>query len=167
MDSSIRPLYERMYLMRKDGNDTILATVDSEDEQAYASMVEGLGVEQLESDIEILRGDFSIFDNEQMLLNVPAGYHKSLKEYAGINFINDVDKPTLVLQPSTSFEADIDLQLYKDGLADNENCEFKLYDQLDHYMISIAGKTPEERFETKGVVEQFVIDDICNFILKH
>ena len=124
------------------------------------------GLKQVEIDIEILRNDISELENSQLLLGIPVGYWKSLSENEGMDFINDVKVPVLVLQGSEDFQvfADVDYKLWEEVAVDNDNISLKLYDGLNHLMMQTNGKQDISDYQIKGEVSQLVIDDIVSFI---
>ncbi len=162
MAGTLRPLYEVQYSQNmaiKDDFGTGLYT-----EEIEAIIEEEL--EQVEIDIEILRGDMTEVADDITLLALPAGYQKSAKQYAGENYINEISLPILVLQGEDDFQifADIDYKLWEETLKDRDNVTLKLYEGLNHLMMQSNGKKDLSEYEVKGEVSSDVIDDIVKFI---
>lgn len=163
MAGTLRPLYELSY----DQNKAIEQQVLSQEPLNEAEMaVFQSQMEQVEKDILTLRGDISNLPNEEVLLGLPVGYQKSIKEYAGENFIDNIDLPILILQGDADFQVypTTDFELWNTTLSGRNHVTFKLYEGLNHLMMKTNGKTDITEYQTKGVVEQVVIDDIYNFI---
>ncbi len=162
MAGTLRPLYEVQYSQNmaiKDDFGTGLYTDETE-----AIIEEQL--EQVEIDIEILRGDMTDVADDTSLLGLSAGYQKSAKQYAGENFIDDIALPILVLQGEEDFQIfpDIDYKLWEETLKDRDNVTLKLYPGLNHLMMQSNGKSDLSEYEVKAEVSPDVIDDIVEFI---
>ncbi len=157
---SLRPLYEISY----DQNMAIDLTQFDDDTKKVVEEQ----LEQVEIDIEILRGDLSDIPNSQVLMGLPAGYQKSAKEFAGENFIDEVQIPILVLQGEEDFQiiSEVDFVLWQETLAGRENATTILYPNLNHLMMTSNGKSDLSEYEIKGNVSQEVIDDIAEFVLE-
>lgn len=163
MAGTLRQLYEVSYDQNKDSEKTVL---DGDYDEETVEAVK-LGMIQVEKDIEILRGDISDLPNEQLLMGLPVGYQKSFKEYNGMNFIDEISLPILVLQGTEDFQiyADEDYVLWEETLSGRENAVLKLYENLNHMMMETNGKKDISEYQIKGTVHQNVIDDISKFIL--
>lgn len=162
---SLRPLYEISYDQNKATESLILNGIFDETTVTTikAQMV------QVEKDINILRGDLTAIPNEQILLGLPAGYQKSTKEFAGENYISKINVPILALQGTADFQvsATIDFPLWQTALADNNNSECILYENLNHLMMQTTGKQDITDYQVKSTVAPEVITDIAGFILKN
>ncbi len=165
MAGTLRPLYELSYdqnkaieeeILNGDYDDLTIATLKSQ-------------MEQVELDIITLRSDISDIPDEQILMGLHAGYQKSIKEFAGENFINDIDIPILILQGTEDFQvfADTDYTLWEKALEGRSNATLHLYDGLNHLMMETNGKQDISEYEIKGVVSEEVIEDIETFINQH
>ncbi|ONI40950.1 hypothetical protein AN396_04110 [Candidatus Epulonipiscium fishelsonii] len=165
MAGTLRPLYELSYDQNKDIEAIIL---NGNFDDATVNMVK-TQMEQVEKDIQILRSTLSDVPNEQILIGLPAGYQKSVKNYAGENFINDIAVLILILQGTADFQvyADKDYKLWQSTLKNRNNVDFKLYEGLNHLMMTTNGKQDISEYEIKGSVSQDVIDDIATFVKKH
>ena len=165
MAGSLRPLYEIVY----DQNQEVIATY--QDVELSKEMRETLNgqIAQIESDIVILRGDYSALKNEDVLLGISAGYWKSLREYEGMNFINELSLPMLILQGSADFQvyADRDYILWQQTLRNRENVHFALFEGLNHLMMPTQGKRDVSEYATKSTVSNDVIIAIADFIYRY
>ena len=163
MAGSLRPLYEISYDQNKASEKALLEKgLEKKDEKELEMLMM-----EVEEHIELLRGDISDIPNKEVLLGLPAGYQKSVKEYAGMNFIDKVNVPMLILQGEEDFQvyADVDYKLWEDTVGNRDNVTFKLYPKLNHLMMQTNGKKDVSEYDIKGTVEQIVIDDIASFIL--
>lgn len=163
MAGTLRPLWEISY----DQNQEVIASLDeaslTEDERKLLESQ----IAQLEADVAILRSDaLEEQADETMLLGMQAAYWKSIREYCGMNFINDVEMPVLVLQGDADFQVfpETDYALWQETLDGKENAVFRLYEGLNHLFMVTQGKRDVSEYETAGHVDSQVIDDIAAFI---
>ncbi|MDO4344117.1 MAG: alpha/beta fold hydrolase [Eubacteriales bacterium] len=162
MAGSLRPLWEILY-------DQIQEAIASEDEESLTAEEKTLFEEQKRQageDIRVLRGDFSDLPEDTMLLGIAVGYWKSLKEYQGMNFIDEVTMPMLILQGDADFQVypDKDYRLWQDTLKDRDNVTFHLYEGLNHLMMPTQGKRDISEYAAKSHVSDQVLDDIAEFV---
>ncbi len=99
---------------------------------------------------------------------LPAYYIHEMNSYDTSKLAKDIDKPILVLQGEQDFQvfADVDFELWKDVLKNNDEAEFILYDDLGH-LFTKAPKEPTYTTSDYLVAQQVdeqVIEDIANFI---
>ncbi len=163
MAGSLRLLWEISY----DQNQELLSTMDRDSLPEEQQELLEQQITQLEADMEVLRGDeLDEQPADASLLGMPAGYWQSIKEYCGMNFIDEVEMPILVLQGDADFQVfpDKDYTLWQETLADRENAEFHLYEGLNHLMMTTQGKRDVSEYETAGHVEEQVIEDIAAFV---
>ncbi|OON93874.1 MAG: hypothetical protein ATN31_05050 [Candidatus Epulonipiscioides saccharophilum] len=162
MASTLDPMFEVSYAQNKDVEKAV--NESDMDEVTKKMITEQMAA--VEKDINILRGDISDIPNDQILLGLPAGYQKSIKELAGINFIDHVEVPILVLQGTADFQvkADKDFASWQDALTDNPDAEFKLYDNLNHLMMPSNGSQDISEYQIKSEVSEEVINDIADFV---
>lgn len=159
---SLRPLYEISY----DQNQEAIKNLDRSTLTKEQTAALDLQIEQLEKDIVTLRGDISNIPDETILMGIPAGYHKSIKQNSGLEFIDKVKCPILVLQGSADFQVypEADYKLWQEKLEGRDNVTFKLYPDLNHLMMKTNGKRDVSEYEIPSNVDQAVIDDIASFI---
>lgn len=121
----------------------------------------------MEADTKILREDLDNQPDDGMLLGIPARYWKSIKEYCGMNFINEVKMPVLVLQGDADFQVypEKDYALWQEALGGRDNVVFHLYEGLNHLMMPTQGKRDITEYAVKSHVDTQVIDDIAEFIM--
>ncbi len=159
---TLRPLYEVIYDQNKEVEKNILeGDFDEDTVNQFKTQME-----QVEKDILTLRGDISSIDDKEVLMGMHVGYQKSVKQYTGENFIDDINIPVLVLQGSADFQVspDTDYKTWEEALAGRDNATLKLYDGLNHLMMTTNGKRDITEYQTKGNVSDEVIDDIAEFI---
>lgn len=163
MAGTLYPFHEVAYHQSKAIEKTLLTSPDT-DEATLALLASQM--ELIEKDVEIMRGDISQLPDDQLLMGFHVGYLKSAKEYAGINFIDDLTVPILVLQGDADFQVyvDIDFLFWQETLEDRDNVTLKLYEGLNHLMMETNGKSDASEYQVKGVVSQNVIDDIADFV---
>lgn len=159
---TLRPLYEVSYDQNKALEKQLLA--NDLDKDTLAALK--LQIQQVEKDIEVLRGDISEIPNEVILMGISAGYQKSVKEYAGSQFIDQIKIPILVLQGKADFQVSVDKDFasWTEMIGDRSNATLKCYDNLNHLMMETNGKEDVSEYQVKGTVNKEVIDDIASFI---
>ncbi|MFL0247362.1 alpha/beta hydrolase family protein [Candidatus Clostridium stratigraminis] len=101
---------------------------------------------------------------------VYAYYFKEMGEHPSINYLNNLNKPLLILQGDKDFHVSVekDFKVYKSLLGDKKNVTFKLYPNLNHlFMPYVYGRILKMKKEYK-VPQHFdkqVINDISRWIL--
>lgn len=146
----------------------------SEDE----SFILNMQLAQVESDVAALNElseagqlkDLSALPEDMtpdtLLLGIPLSYWASLDQYCGMNFIDEVTMPMLILQGDADFQvyADVDYPLWQEALAGRDNVTFHLYEGLNHLMMPSQGRQDISEYAVKNQVSGEVIDDIAAFI---
>lgn len=162
MAGSLRPLWEIAYNQSEEAIEAAKASDLPEAQQTLLAAQE----KQIESDISTLRGDFSSLSNDTVLMGIPVGYWKSLKEYDGMNFIDQVSMPMLILQGSADFQVypDKDYTLWQQTIGERKNVTFHLYDGLNHLMMPTQGKRDISEYQVIQNVSPEVISDIAAFV---
>ena len=74
----------------------------------------------------------------------------------------------LFLQGSADFQVfpDKDFTAWKEILSGKENCDFILYENLNHLFMTSNGKLDATEYSVAGTVDPQVIRDITEFIKK-
>lgn len=162
MAGTLRTLWEVVY----DQNQEAIAAMDVSTLSAEDKATLDAQIAQIEADIITLRGDFSGLSNDTVLMGIPVGYWKSLGQYCGMNFIEQVSMPMLILQGDADFQIypDKDYVLWQKTLADRSNVTFHLYEGLNHLMMPTAGARDISEYQTASTVAAQVIDDIAAFV---
>ncbi|OOB78634.1 MAG: hypothetical protein BEN18_06835 [Epulopiscium sp. Nuni2H_MBin001] len=164
MAGSLRPLYEISYNHHKFVQRDIFANPNMFSYYRINFIKDKMA--QIETDINILRQDLSNVPNERMLLGLPAGYQKSIKEYQGLNFIDDIDIPILVLHGVADYQIPFgDFELYQQVLANKDNVTFRIYPNLNHLFMFSTHNYNAQEYQIKNKVADEVINDIANWIL--
>lgn len=164
MAGSLRPLWEICYDQNQEALQTLAASGLSDSDLALLNAQAA----QIEADIAVLRGDLSTVSNDTTLMGIPAGYWKSVSEYCGMNFIDQVEMPILVLQGSADFQvyADKDFTLWQETIGARGNVRLCLYEGLNHLMMPSLGLRDISEYQVKSHVDAQVIEDIASFIVK-
>lgn len=104
-----------------------------------------------------------------MIFNMPAAYWISLNEIDTESIAKNLSIPMLIQQGSADFQvsAEKDYPLWQQVLAGKDNVRFRLYDGLNHLFMQNNGKQDTTEYDSKGQVDQNVIDDIGAFIRQH
>ena len=116
---------------------------------------------------------YDITDEEAKQTKMGGGitlyYFKEMGEHPASMYLNNLDKPVLIMQGEKDFQATVekDFNAYKELLKDKTNVTFKLYETLNHAFVqSIYGditKANKEYQKERHITEE-VICDIANFI---
>ncbi|OON98786.1 MAG: hypothetical protein ATN35_03600 [Epulopiscium sp. Nele67-Bin004] len=163
---TLRPLYEISY----DQNHSLFENINNNPD-LYGEDVVALVAEQMkqvEIDIEILRGDISDIPNDTVLMGLPAGYQKSVKQYQGLNFVDKINVPMLVLHGDADFQVTLpDFNLYERMLSGQVEATLIRYADLNHLMMESDYTKNITEYQTKGTVSREVIGDIAEWIFKN
>ena len=165
MAGSLRPLWEIVY----DQNQEIIqAACACELSDAGCAALDAQ-VEQLEADMAVLRGDFSDLSDDALVLGISARYWKSLRDYGGMNFLEKIDLPLLILQGGADFQVspEKDFPLWQEALVGRENAQFHLYPELNHLMMPTTGQRNTTDYVQPSHVAQEVIADIAAFVCEN
>lgn len=162
MAGSLRRLWEIVY----DQNQEAIAAYDAVELPEAQRATLDAQVAQIEADMETFRGGISELSDDALLLGVPARYWRSLEEYAGDRFIDEIDLPLLILQGDADFQvyADVDYPLWQEALAGRDNVSFCLYEGLNHLMMPTQGMRDTTEYVTPSHVREDVIADIADFV---
>ena len=162
MAGSLRRLWEIVY----DQNQEAIAAYDEVELPEAQRATLDAQVAQIEADMEVFRSGISDLPDDALLLGVPARYWKSLEEYAGAHFIDEIDLPLLILQGDADFQvyADVDYPLWQEALAGRDNVTFCLYEGLNHLMMPTQGLRDTTEYVTPSHVREDVIADIADFV---
>ena len=158
---TLRPLYELFYDQNQELGKKLLETADKKTAKTVEKQLA-----EIEEDIEVLRGDFTDVKDDEILMGMQASYQKSLKQYAGEQYIDTVALPVFVLQGGMDFQVfpETDLPKWQAALKDRDNAWTKVYPQLNHLMMPSDGQRNQQEYLTPGTVDKAVTDDIAAFI---
>ncbi|MDO5324263.1 MAG: alpha/beta fold hydrolase, partial [Clostridia bacterium] len=162
MAGSLRRLWEIVY----DQNQEAIAAYDAVELPEAQRATLDAQVAQIEADMATFRGGIDGLSDDALLLGVPARYWKSLEEYAGERFIDELELPLLILQGDADFQvyADVDYPLWQQTLEGRENVTFCLYEGLNHLMMPTQGLRDTTEYVTPSHVREDVIADIAAFV---
>lgn len=160
MAGSLRELYEISY----DQNKAIEANLDNSNYTEEEKEIIRKQMVQVEKDIITLRGDVSNLKDNNYYMGFTGKYQKTVAEYAGKNYIEELNIPILVLQGTSDFQITVekDYQSWLD--VSKDNISYKLYDGLNHLMMKSSGINSNEDYKKKQTVDTNVLTDIINFI---
>ncbi|MDD2959428.1 MAG: alpha/beta fold hydrolase [Lachnospiraceae bacterium] len=162
MAGTLRPLWEVSYDQAAEAFAALDETTLSEEEKTAVEEQKA----QMAKDFDTLRAGFSDLPDDTVLAGIPVGYWKSMDEYQGMNFIDEVTMPMLILQGDADFQVypDKDYTLWEDTIGDRDNVVFHLYEGLNHLMMPTQGKRDASEYQVKSHVDPQVISDIAEFI---
>lgn len=105
-------------------------------------------------------------EGTEVIANCGEPYWHSLNQIHSGEIAQGLDIPMLFLQGSADFQvyADKDFARWKELLGDKENCQFKLYENLNHLFMASQGKTDAAEYEVPQKVEGAVISDMAQWI---
>lgn len=162
MAGSLRRLWEIVY----DQNQEAIAAYDAVELPEAQRAALDAQVAQIEADMATFRGGIDGLSDDALLLGVPVRYWRSLEQYAGDHFIDQIDLPLLILQGDADFQvyADVDYPLWQEALSGRENVTFCLYEGLNHLMMPTQGLRDTTEYVTPSHVREDVIADIADFV---
>ncbi len=117
-------------------------------------------LEALRKQTEILKNPTSPPLPGQML-----AYWKDLNDYQQIPMAKKINRPMLFLQGKRDFQVrPHHLELWKKALNGKPDCQFILYDDLNHLMLPGKGTPGMAEYATSSKVPPKVADDIAAFL---
>lgn len=104
------------------------------------------------------------------LFGLPAYYFWEMEQHPVEDYLPSLQIPMYFLQGDEDFQVfkDVDYEVWKELLADNEQADFSSYPQLNHFFIEHddEAETLLDSYTKPGVVSEEVIDDMATWILK-
>ena len=104
----------------------------------------------------------------ESMLGMPGYYWQDLNSFDYVKAIEDTDKPVLLLQGSADYQIvpDPDYEGWQKKLEGHDNCEFHLYDGLNHLFILSQGcfMGCSKEYDMPGHIPAEVISDIAAFV---
>lgn len=161
MAGTLRPLYEVSYDQVQEAAEAMRPTLSDTDKSLLEEQLK-----QIEGDVEMLRNIPATISEDTRLLDLPVNYWRSLGQYNGLNYIDRIAMPILVLQGEADFQVyhDVDFTLWQEKLTGRENAVLRLYPGLNHLMMPTQNKRDLSEYVVKSKVSEEVIDDIAVFI---
>jgi dienelactone hydrolase len=97
-------------------------------------------------------------------------YFKEMGEHRASDYLNNTDKPMLIMQGEKDFQvkADTDFAGYQNLLKNRKNVSFKLYEGLDHAFVPYITEDitqAKKEFRVERHIGENVIEDIAGWIL--
>lgn len=162
MAGSPQPLYEISYQQNK----AIESYYQANPMDTSAMKQFETQMAQVEEEILTLRGDFSHLPDDTFLLGLPVAYQRSAKQYAGVEYLEEMTVPMLILQGEADFQvlSSVDYALYQSLLSQRENVTFCLYPNLNHMMMESSGEIGVQDYYKEQAVSPLVVEDIAKFI---
>jgi len=103
----------------------------------------------------------------QLLLNAPPSYWLDLRTYNQMGTAQALTQPMLILQGGRDYQVTPDnFDQWKSVLAASTNVTFKFYPKLNHLFVAGDGQSTPSEYDIPGNVDQSVVDDIADWILK-
>lgn len=109
--------------------------------------------------------DHAVGDDTPAVLGAPAAYWERLSRVDQLGVAARIDTPLLILQGARDYQVTkADFDLWRQRLAKKSNATFKLYDDLNHLMMTGKGKSTPAEYTQAGHVAQQVVDDVADWI---
>ncbi|MBU1670694.1 MAG: alpha/beta fold hydrolase [Actinobacteria bacterium] len=124
-------------------------------------------LEQLEAAVAKVKDPSLSADTpgDQLPLGGSATYWLDLRGYQPAKVLQDVKRPTLILQGERDYQVTmVDFKGWRDVLGDNSNVTFESYPDLNHLFMTGEGKATPAEYEQAGHVSEQAIDDIADFM---
>ncbi len=107
----------------------------------------------------------AVDDRTPAVLGAPAAYWARLSAVDQLGVATRIDTPLLILQGARDYQVTkADFDLWRERLAKKRNATFKLYDDLNHLMMTGKGKSTPAEYGQAGHVAQQVVDDVADWI---
>ena len=136
-----------------------LANIDgvvSEDEKAY--------VDSMTESINKIK-DFESLNDTERVLGATKAYWSFLSTYDPIEHAEKMQSDVLVLQGERDYQVTFsDYQRWLDAFGTNDQWTFKVYEKLNHLMMSGEGEPSNADYSKIGFVDEQVIEDISKWI---
>lgn len=130
--------------------------VVTEEEQAYVNLTE---TEMLKLD------DLNSLDKNTLIMGAFPSYWEFILSYNPVEHAKTINEKVLVLQGMRDYQVTMDdYNLWLEAFGDSELWTFKLYESLNHLMISGEGKPSNIEYSNPGNVDNAVITDIATWI---
>jgi uncharacterized protein len=102
-----------------------------------------------------------------LIYHAPASYWLDLREHDPVAIAKEIKTPMLILQGGRDYQAtEADFAGWKAALSGRPNVTLKLYPDLNHLFIQGTGKSKPAEYDTAGNMEESVIAEIGDWILK-
>lgn len=161
MAGTLRQLWEVSYDQNVEAMEVLLPTLTA---QELADLQPQL--DQIEYDFAVLRNGLAAASGSGMLLGVPVAYWQSLEKYSGMNYLDEITAPMLILQGTADFQVfpETDYLLWQQALSGRDNVQFYLYEDLNHLFMPTAGYRTVEEYTVKRTVDALFVADIAAFV---
>jgi dienelactone hydrolase len=162
MAGSLRNLAEISLDQNQEAADAMRPTLSDEEKALLDTQMV-----QVEADVAAILALTK--DDGNTYLSLPAAYWYSLNQAGGLNYLDQLSIPMLILQGSEDFQVypDRDFVLWQAYCADDPLATLILYDGLNHLFMESSGLRATEDYDTPNQVRQDVIDDIASWVNAH
>lgn len=147
-------------------NEEVLSTLNG--------LTKKLVTKQMRKLNDTFTGLYDLSDEEAKKHKVGGGttlyYFKEMGEHAVSSYLNDLQKPMLIMQGEKDFQVkvDRDFSVYQELLKEKTNVTFKLYENLNHAFVpSVYGSIAKAKkeYNIEQHISESVIADIANWIM--
>lgn len=126
-------------------------------------------IEEIENQIDYFNKykDSSSLDITKLPMNLPLSYLKSIDEYDAMDILKKNPKPTLILSGESDYQVPPkDFELMKEGLKENKNYNFILFNKLNHIFAVVDGVPTPNDYSKKSNIAPEVFIEIKKWIDK-
>ncbi len=125
-------------------------------------------IKKIENDVATVKAlTPSDINSDKIYLGVPASYWLDLMNYNPPVLAKSLKQPMLILQGERDYQVTMkDFQNWKDALSKKKSVTFKSYPTLTHSFMEGSPKSSPKDYEKAGNVNENVVNDIANWIIK-
>lgn len=108
-------------------------------------------------------------ENDAPILGAPPSYWLDLRNYEPAEEALNIKQPILIIQGGRDYQVkpDWDFAIWKKSLSSRKDVRFICYPNLNHLFIAGTGVSTPEEYNKTGNIDETVITDIANWILKN
>jgi dienelactone hydrolase len=122
-------------------------------------------VNEIHTAFALIREEKPVPDEMKDGVQLPESYLLDLHKRRQVEVASKLNTRILVLHGARDYQVTIaDYEGWKKGLAEYKHAEFRLYDDLNHLMMSGEGKSRPEEYGVAGHVDRTVVEDIAKWI---
>lgn len=122
--------------------------------------------EQMSSEVERAR-NLDLLKDDEAILGAYKTYWLDLQAYQPLVVAQQINKPVLVLQGEEDYQVPLEeMEIWKSEFGENSLWTFKSYSGLTHLFTAGEKKNGSADYAIPANVDQRVIDDIVEFIVK-
>ncbi len=107
------------------------------------------------------------YDETEIFMGTYKAYIQDLLAYNPVEKAKSITQPMLVLQGERDYQVTMtEYNMWHDAFGDSANWTFNLYPKLNHLMMAGEGAPSNADYSKTGTVDEKVIADIAEFVLK-